>query len=111
MSDLERIEELTTLIKIIIPVFVVLIVISFFGIPVFIINFEAGVNPQFDSYEKAFYYNFAVLTNPDLTNSAVITDEGKMVVGIFSVLKFFMYGLIAFIVIPLITIQILKNRD
>lgn len=110
MSDLERIEEFTTIIKIIILVFVVLIVISFFLNPVFIIYFEAEENPQFDSYQKAFYYNFAVLTNPILTNSTVITDGGKMVVGIFSVLKIFIFGLIAGIILTSITIQVLKNR-
>ena len=89
--------------------FAIFVVVPILLGPFLFMHFESNNNPEFSHYTTALVYNYQIITGAELTNYIASTNEGKIVVGIFSLLYLVFFGFISAIIITCIEIAILKK--
>ena len=112
MDDRKRLDELKRIRKYLTYLFIVFVLIPIFLGPYIITSFESTVNENLKDYWDAFFYNYQVITGTELTDTKVISDGGKLVVGILSLLYLVFFSFIAGIIMTTIEIKsITKGLD
>ena len=109
MDDLKRLNELRRIRKYLAILFVVFGLIPIFLGPAIITSYESASNENLKEYWDAFFYNYQVITGSELTDVKVISDGGKIVVGILSLLYLVFFSFIAGIVMTSIEIKSIKK--
>lgn len=109
----ENIKKITELKKIrseLIKYFVVFVVVPIFLGPLLFIALESNLNNELSDYVSAFAFNYEIIIGAEITNTTAVTDGGKIIVGIFSLLYLVFFGFVAGIIMTSIEIRVLSKN-
>jgi uncharacterized Tic20 family protein len=108
-NNSKQIEEQKRLTCYLITFFALFIIIELFVGALLIVYVESPVNPGLKDYVSALTYNYQVITDVHITDAVIMTGYGKIIVGIFGLLKLAFIGFMAAIVTSLLQTRILRK--
>lgn len=109
-DTLKQIKEQQRLTKYLGISFALFIILPLFLGALLILYFESAVNPNLKDYGSALTYNYQIITDIHITkDTLVMTTYGKIIVGIFGMLKLIFIGFSAAIVTSILQTRSLKS--
>ena len=71
---------------------------------------ESSHNTKLRDYGSNLVFIYKAITNADVTDATVITNDGKIIIGVFALLNLVFFGFIAAIITTSVEIMIAKQK-